>query len=285
VGRNGRQVVPVGLRVIGRTEPAVIVPACQTSTMRVDEHVNALQQQGELLATATSRADLQARVPTCPEWTVRELVRHMGRVHRWATVYVRDGVGAPLDKAGEAAAWGEMPDDSGLVRWFRDGHELLVAALSAAPADLACWSFLPAPTPLAFWARRQAHETAIHRVDVEAGAGELTDCSTALALDGIEELLTGFYGRPGSRLRADPAVTLGLHATDAPDGTGHWTVTIGPDRVSTAATAQPSDCTVSGRATDLYYLLWNRLEPDRVAVHGDRAVLGLWRERARVRWT
>lgn len=61
--------------------------------MRIEEHIGALRAQGESLAGAVERAGpasgiLDAMVPGCPEWTVRELVRHTGRVHRWATAYV-----------------------------------------------------------------------------------------------------------------------------------------------------------------------------------------------------
>lgn len=37
-------------------------------------------------------------------------------------------------------------------------HELV---LESAPADVAAFTFLPAPTPLAIWARRQASEIAM----------------------------------------------------------------------------------------------------------------------------
>jgi hypothetical protein len=50
----------------------------------VAEHIAHLQRDGVLLADAAARAGMDARVPTCPEWVVRDLVRHQGDVHRWA---------------------------------------------------------------------------------------------------------------------------------------------------------------------------------------------------------
>ena len=47
-----------------------------------------------------------------------------------------------------------LPDDGELVDWYVAGHSALVEALATAPTDLQCWSFLAAPSPLAFWARR-----------------------------------------------------------------------------------------------------------------------------------
>jgi uncharacterized protein (TIGR03083 family) len=253
--------------------------------MRIDEHIEAVAAQGELLARVAGAADPDAPVPTCPGWTVRELVHHVGRVHRWATAQVRDALPGPLDEAGASAAWGAMPDDLSLIQWFRAGHNGLVAALSTAPPDLHCWSFLPAPSPLAFWARRQAHETAIHRADAESAAGALTDCAVDVALDGIDELLAGFFGRRSTRVRADPPVSLCLHATDASDGGGRWTVHIGPTGVSQTPATQPADCSIAGRASDIYYLLWNRCGTDRLRVQGDTGVLDLWRRLATVRWS
>jgi uncharacterized protein (TIGR03083 family) len=148
------------------------------------------------------------------------------------------------------------PDD--LLDWFVEGHAALVAALRAAPADLDCWSFLPAPSPLAFWARRQAHETAIHRADADSARGVIPSYDPHFAADGIGELLGGFYAR---------------HVAINPDGR----------QISTDADL-PADCTVSGAASDLYHLLWNRQPAQPPRISGDQAVMELWRERAQVKW-
>jgi uncharacterized protein (TIGR03083 family) len=250
--------------------------------MRIDDYVAALRRDGELLAEAVAKADPDAPVPTCPGWTVRELAQHMGRVHRWATAYVRDGRAEAIPAEQEAAVWGPMPDDAALVGWLRAGHAALVASLATAPDGLACWSFLPAPSPLAFWARRQAHETAIHRADGQTATGAVDTWPVGFAVDGIDELLVGFYGRPTRRFQHEPPVTLGLRAADA--GLG-WTLHIGPDRLRVDRASGDADCVVEGGAAELYLLLWNRRGVDGLAVTGDPVVLQLWRERARVRWS
>ena len=134
-------------------------------------YIAALGREGELLAAVAERAGMGAAVPSCPGWAVRDLLKHTGYVHRWATGFVADGLGRPSDGASEAEILSQGPGDAELPGWFRDGHAALVRALSEAPPDLDCWAFLAAPSPLAFWARRQAHETAIHRVDAEQAAG------------------------------------------------------------------------------------------------------------------
>ncbi len=138
--------------------------------MEVAAHIDALRGEGRLMADAAANAAPDAHVPTCPEWVVRDLVRHLGGVHRWATGYVAGPRTEQWDVNLDEVV-GTWPDDAELVDWFREGCESLAGALEAAPPDLECWTFLRAPSPLAMWARRQAHETAIHRVDAELAAG------------------------------------------------------------------------------------------------------------------
>lgn len=226
---------------------------------------------------------------------VRDLVRHQGGVHRWATGYITGPRTEPWDVDLDEVV-GTWPDDSELVSWFADGHAALVRALSDADPGLQCRTFLPAPSPLAMWARRQAHETTIHRVDAELAAGWQPAAIPAdFAADGVDELLTCFITRPGGKLRAEPAVTLRVSCTDHP---GAWLVSVEPDRVVTAAgtdaarpaaarpaAAQPADCRVTGTASDLYLALWNRQPAGNLAVEGDRGVFALFADRVKVRWS
>lgn len=259
--------------------------------MLIDEHVTALRREGELMALALARADLDRTVSTCPEWTVRELSHHVGRVHRWAATHVRERLVEQLPDSEEERVWGVMPADSDLVAWFTEGHQQLVDALSSAPAELICWVFLPAPSPLAFWARRQAHETAIHRADTEGTFGPVTGVDVDFAVDGIDELLLCFYApRPRNRVRSDVPRTLGITASDA---AARWLIHIGPNGAhperSQAApgSAVPgsADCEVRGPVSDLYLGLWNRARLDVLQVSGDATLIDIWRSGATVRWS
>ena len=152
------------------------------------------------MAAAAGGADPDDAVPTCPEWTVRDLIRHTGGVHRWATGVVAGGRTEP-PRAGPGQAAGTGPTDEDLADWLGQGCADLVTALVDAPDDLQCWTFLAAPSPRAMWARRQAHETAVHRVDAQLAAGiPVTSCAPAFAADGIDELLMLFVPRRGSTL-------------------------------------------------------------------------------------
>jgi uncharacterized protein (TIGR03083 family) len=175
-----------------------------------------------------------------------------------------------------------MPADPDLVGWLRDGVDRLVGDLRAAPADLACWSFLPAPTPLGFWARRQAHETAIHRADAQSALGDIDGYPVGFAADGVDELLLGFFSRPRNRMRVEATRTLQVRVTDADAA---WTVHIGPEGARAERGATDADCTLLGPASEVYLALWNRRTVDDLTVEGDRSLLDLWRQRATVRWS
>src|SRR3954462_11131362 len=180
--------------------------------MTPDEHIAAIAAHaGQLGATAASMG-LDAPVPTCPGWALRDLVGHLGAVHRWAASYVEQQRTEPPGREDEPE---QPPADDELLPWFRQGHEHLVQVLDAAADTVECWTFLPAPFPRAFWTRRQAHETAIHRVDVEGAAGRTTSFDPAFAVDGIDELMLGFFSRRRGRLLSERPLALGIRPVDA----------------------------------------------------------------------
>ncbi|MFI9803848.1 maleylpyruvate isomerase family mycothiol-dependent enzyme [Streptomyces sp. NPDC052301] len=244
--------------------------------METADFLQTLDREGRLLAAAAAEAGTDAKVPTCPEWQVRDLLRHTGAVHRWAAAFVADGRAEPRPL-------GEAPDLDGaeLVTWYRDSHRLLVDTLAAAPDDVECWTFLPAPSPspLAFWTRRQAHETTVHRHDAEAArGGSPSPVATDFAVDGIDELLRGFHARPRSRVRTEGTRVLRVRAVDA-GADAVWTVrlTAEPPVTVRAATGE-AEAELSGAADQLYLALWNRVPLPSAT--GDQSLAALWREKS-----
>jgi uncharacterized protein (TIGR03083 family) len=173
------------------------------------------------------------------------------------------------------------------LAWFREGHAHLVDTLASASPDVQCWHFLPAPSPLAFWARRQAHETTVHRIDAEsARGGTPSEIDAAFAVDGIDELLLAFHARPKSKVRTAESRVLRVRATGTDDAV--WTVRLSQEppkaERSAAHTADvaDADCEVTGPVERLYLALWNRLPFP--AVTGDASLAELWREKSAVTW-
>ena len=257
--------------------------------METGEHIEALRRASARLAAAAGAAGPDAAVPSCPEWVVRDLVRHQGGVHRWAAGIVGTPRTEPW-RAGLEEIVGTWPDDEDLIGWFSEGAENLAGTLAGADPAVRCWAFLAAPSPLAMWSRRQAHETWVHAVDAELAAGwPPGGVAPAFAADGVSELLTCFITRPGDDLKADPPRRMRVRCADAD---GDWLVTIGPDRIVTTSPGPVSgeagtaaEVEVSGDAGDLYLALWNRRPASVLTVRGDADLLGLFLDRVRVRWS
>jgi len=269
----------------------------------VPGYIGALRREGELLAAAAERAGMGAAVPSCPDWAVRDLLKHTGYVHRWAAGFITRGLTRPAGAASEAEILSQGLGDAELPGWFREGHAALVRALDEAAPDLDCWAFLAAPSPLAFWARRQAHETAVHRADAEQAAAAATQGALdgpadgsaglaggpafepAFAANGVDELIMGFLARNISR-GGWPGLdgSLAIHAADGADGAADWLVRGGSEAPGVSHGTGPAGCDVTGPARDLYLTLWNRRPLDGLQVHGDPSILAAFARALRITW-
>jgi uncharacterized protein (TIGR03083 family) len=252
----------------------------------VPGYIAALGREGELLAAAAERAGMGVAVPTCPQWAVRDLLKHTSYVHRWATGIVAQRLARPPSGASEEEILAHGPGDAELPGWFREGHAALVRALSDAPPDLDCWAFLAAPSPLAFWARRQAHETAIHRVDAEQAAGRASASAfePAFAADGVDELIMGFLAR-NIRRGGWPGLdgSLAIHAADG-DQSADWLVAGGAGEPGVSRGTGAAAADVTGPARDLYLTLWNRRPADGLQVTGDPGILAEFTRALQITW-
>ena len=252
--------------------------------LTIEQHLDGLREALVAFVRYADRAGLKASVPTTPDWSVRQLIAHQGMVHRWAAAILRGGQGDPdaYEREGNAAI--------DPIEWLRDGAIELARAITEAPDDLDALVFLrDAPPAKRFWARRQCHETTMHAVDALSAhlgrypKGADTWISDELALDGIDELLTGFLTRSKSRLRTEEPMTIAV----CPDQ-GHraWLVTVSPEPAVTEVLAPDdercgsADVRLEGAPTALYLTLWNR--SDEISAEGD--ALELWRDQAQIVW-
>lgn len=238
--------------------------------MDVDRQIERILADGEALAVAAESGSLDARVPGCPDWDVEMLLRHTGDVHRWAATIVRERLPERLQRDFEGPAGPE-----GLLTWYRDGCAALIETLQAASPDDTFWFWGPAPNALAFWARRQANETAVHRCDAESARGPITPLTTVDALDAIDE----WFGLGVRRARAPDGGgrILRLVATDA-DST--WNLIIG-DRVEVTSDRGRGHCELRGTASDLYLWSMNRRGTEGITVSGDDSLLQVWADNVR----
>ena len=233
--------------------------------METDQQIARVRDEGEALARAAEAGPLDAPVPGCPGWDVEALLRHMGDVHRWAATIVSERIPERMQRDFEG------PDDpDALLVWYLEGCVTLVDALEAASPDESFWFWGPAPNALAFWARRQANETAIHRCDAESAHGPITPLTTVDALDALDEW-----------------VALSTRRAKAPEGEGRilrlapvdarvtWSVILG-EHVEVTSDRGRGHCELRGSASDLYLWSMNRRGIDGLTVTGDESLLQVW---------
>jgi uncharacterized protein (TIGR03083 family) len=223
--------------------------------------------------------DLDTPVPTCPGWTFRQLATHLGRGHRWAARIVATRATAPVPT--REVPDGKLPaDPAEHGPWLRASAELVVKAVTAA-GDEQAWTFV-GMRPASFWARRRAHEAAVHLADAQLAAGLEVDLAAGVAADAVDEWLGMIAGGrvPADGLRGD-GQTLHLHATDPGlSGTGEWVITRTPDGPGVEPGHVKADTAVRGPATGLLLVLTRRLPPASAGVEvlGDAALLDHWLE-------
>src|SRR4051794_3083264 len=156
------------------------------------EYLDGIRANAALFLAAARAAGVDAPVPTCPDWTVADLARHQGRVHRWVSTILET-------KAQEFVNRKEFEEEARQaadpLAWLEGGAEMVLEVLGGTDPDLPVWNWIDdGPGPARFWYRRMAHETAVHRVDAEAAAAAPAAAPSRvepaeLASDGIDEYL------------------------------------------------------------------------------------------------
>jgi uncharacterized protein (TIGR03083 family) len=239
-------------------------------------HCGALAAEVRRYVDVVTGVDVTRRVPTCPDWDVAELVRHIGAVHRWAERMVRDGA---TERLARSELDLRLPTDvSGLPEWLGSGGEELVATLRAADPDASVWVWGADPH-VRFWSRRMLHETTVHRADAELAFGRRPAIDAHTAADGIDELLenlpsAAYFAPKVAALRGD-GESMQLEATDVDVD---WVVRLEPNGFTWRRGRADPSVTVRAPITDLLLLLYRRLPSTdaQFACVGDHAVLARW---------
>lgn len=240
----------------------------------------ALVEQTGLLADLLATADPEAPVPTCPGWTLRQLLAHVGRGDRWAAATVRARPPAFVDP--RTVADGRPPAElDAAAGWLRSGAEALLAAVDDAGAGTPVWTFT-GPRPAGWWVRRRLHEAAVHRADAAFALGAPFPLSAELAADGVSEWLglleVPWRGEDRPPLM-DEGATLHLHATDDGLGAaGEWMIRPEGPVIRWEHGHGKGTAAVRGAAVDLLLGLLRRIPADdpRLQVIGDSAVFDAW---------
>jgi uncharacterized protein (TIGR03083 family) len=236
-----------------------------------------LRESTGRLADVLANSDEATHIPTCPEWSLRQLATHVGRAHRWSGEMVHRRVTEMLPF--REAPDGKLPTDpAARPGWLTDGADRLAGAVRQAGAE-PVWTFT-GMAPAGFWLRRMTHETVVHAADAELAVGRQVTVPADLAADGIAEWfeMVSIEGDGDSAPLAE-GKTLHLHATDPGlDGTGEWLLTRTPSGLSVQTGHDKADAAVRGPAASLLLVLLRRLPPATpgVEVLGDGSVLAQW---------
>jgi uncharacterized protein (TIGR03083 family) len=231
---------------------------------------------GELIRSA----DPSTPVPTCPDWTLRQLFRHVGRGNRWAAQIIADRRRDPLDP--HDVREGKPPDDpEAAIDWLNNGAQLIIDAVDRVGPETRVWTFLGA-RPCGWWIRRRLHEVTVHSADAALALGLDYALPPELAADAISEWieLMAVQAKPQS-----PALergrTLHLHATDDGLGpTGEWTIVSDEEGIGWSHDHEKGDAAVRGPANDLLLAIVRRRTAAEagVEIFGDTAVWDGWLE-------
>ncbi|TDT30192.1 uncharacterized protein (TIGR03083 family) [Streptomyces sp. BK208] len=264
-----------------------------------DEIAHQVRQLRDLVVSGT---DLCATVPTCPDWSLEDLVRHTGGALRWAALLVRTRAREDVpDERVPGAAGPDARNDAGaLGAWLAESGDTVVGALREAGPDAKVWSWGPRHDA-GFWARRMTHEVTVHRADAVLTAGRPYRVAPDVAADAIDEWLelVRFAQRTGTDPEAGelrgPGLSIHLHATDAAPGPNAersevgvppaegWgrTIEFGEDGFTWRRGHEKATVALRGPLTDVLLAFYRRLPLDApgLEVLGERELLEFWLER------
>jgi uncharacterized protein (TIGR03083 family) len=217
----------------------------------------ALIEENRLFTETVCAAEPDTHIPTCPDWTMRQLMRHVGRAHRWAAHLISVRGDVSLDP--RTVPDGRPPDDVEEARaWLLACPQVLIRAVADVGGGAATVATFDGPRPAGWWIRRLLHETTAHRADAVLAVGQRYDMDPDVVADGIDEWLGRLAGRPTQcDLPVHDGMSVTLRATDV-DAT--WSLSADGSTLQLRR-HEPDPLEgvrVSGPAADLYLALLRR---------------------------
>jgi len=256
-----------------------------------DRYCDEVITQTDLLQEVLKGADLSVIVPTCPDWTLAQLVRHIGGNLRSAEMAVRTGTAVvePGKQVPEVA--GPAGDDPGpLKAWLTEGAARFAETLrQAGPAAQAQVWVVQQST--AFWARRAALDLVIHRADAAGTVHADYTVAPEVGADAIDELLELISdpqvaaSSPRLAELRGPGKSIHLHATDTEPGlAAEWLIELGADGFTWRRGHDKATVALRGPLADVLLVFYRRLPAasERVEVLGEAALLDFWLDRVRL---
>jgi uncharacterized protein (TIGR03083 family) len=258
-------------------------PKTPASSLTGVDYAGAFLDENRAFAELFDGVDESTPVPTCPGWTLRQLLRHVGRGDRWAAQIVRERPDDYLDPR-TVEGGKPPPDPADAISWLHGGAQRLIDAVELTGVETPVWTFL-GPRPANWWIRRRLHEVAVHRADAAIALGSDFTLEPDIAADGITEWLERVAiqaGGQGAPLPLEDGSTLHLHATDPGLGeAGEWTAAVEGRRITWSHEHGKGSAALRGGATELLLAILRRrpLADTGVELFGDDAVWERWLDR------
>ncbi len=232
--------------------------------------VKQIESDGQRLIEVAGTA-LDSAVPTCGDWTLRDLVGHMGWVHGLVASYVAERASEPLPRE----QMPEVPEDDTVTDFALSSLGRLLEALAGIDPEEPVWNWSPRPDA-GFYFRRILHETSVHRWDAENAVGVAAAVDGEQGRDGVDEFFDFVLPNAQKRKQRDlPTGSLHLHRTD---GDGEWIIETDGDELLVEKVHRKGDAAVRGPAGALFLAMWNRLDLDdaSLSVVGDESTARAW---------
>ncbi len=232
--------------------------------MNTETFLQHIDTDGRALIEAVAAAP-DAAVAACPGWTNRDLAKHTGDVYGFVIAQLQ----AKNPEARVPPDATPAPNTGDITPWFQERHQDVLAALRATAPETPVWTF-GADKTAAFFFRRMAQETVVHRWDAQQAAGAITPIDPDLACDGVNEAMEVFMTR--RRANEPPESSLHLHRTD---GEGEWMLVAKDGTLTITHEHAKGDAAARGSAQDLLLYLWGRGRGS-LECHGDDALIDGW---------
>lgn len=241
--------------------------------MTPESYLSHIRADAARIAELSGRDD-DAVIAACPGWTVRDAVVHTGEVYSHKVACMRNGRQPSTDE------WDHGPGEGDDLRtWFTHRTDELMSELEQRGPEAPAYTWYEPLQTTAFWFRRMAHETVVHRVDVESAFDMVSAVDDDLAVDGIDEVLDWFLDYQAEEVGPEGP---GRGTVTVRTGDHIWRVTLTPDDVQLVRDPGPADAVVSGEPSELLLWLWGRRPEAAVTVEGDEDVLKGLRARLQV---
>ena len=238
--------------------------------MDADSALVAISNDGRRLLEAAVALD--EVVPTCPDWSVHDLLGHIGWVHHYVAAHVAQRATERVPPEDIEAA----PRGEAVREYAESGLAAVLEALGSVDPALPMWTWSDRQEA-GFFIRRMVHETAVHRYDAESAIGQTSGVDDDQGADGVDELYRDVMAFALRRSpRPLPTGSLHLHRTDG--GEGEWMLRSDGDVIAMSHGHEKGDAAVRGAGGDLFLAMWGRIPLDRLEVFGDDAVARAWVE-------